>query len=799
MARQSIGTAWIQIKPSMDGISRDVRKGLENEIGGELQVVNKNIGKSAGEGFKNSFLASSKQAFSEGFAELGRRSDEAFARFSSAAKVGLAAAGVGVGYLAKQLDSATGSQKSFEANMKLAGLSSEETAKTFKGLSNYANKTIYSLSDMTATTGILASSGVKNAGKLVEAFGNLAAAGESPQQAIKSISQQMSQVNGKGFIQTMDFRIMQEQASGPMKLVQEELMKLNNWDSAQFQEALSKGEISAEMMNNAILKVGGNKILNDMATKPATIGAAWEGLTSTLIGNIATSDAWTNIQKELISVVSRATDWIDQNKDGINQWIQEIINGTKEVVKFVIENKDLILTVAKVAAGFMALMIAGGAVRAAISQISPYYKLAKGGFMAIAGGVQMASNKFDGFKKISDKITKLNPFKKHADDIKTSTDAMSIGGDKASKSAGKFSGAMGSLKTAFTKFKDALVAGANAIVEPIKVIFKGIGEAIAGFFNAFSNPALIKGIAIFTLAMAAVAASILMMGLALQVATPGFAAFLNDVMIPWGEFMRDTLIIIIQQLTDSIIRLTNEAVIPLGMFIVGAVLLGLNTLADVIIRLTNQAVIPLINAIAGGLIGAFNAATLLIRQAGDSISKVIDSISFGIERVINAIIRLMRETSAQDWYGTGFNISRNFAGGIIDGAVMFLNDGLNRIINQIRNIPVIGEALQKKGLGNIDLSGLKMGKRASGGAVFGPGGPTSDSIPMWLSNGEYVIKASTAKQIGYSNLDQLNETGSMNGGNMTNNITINGYNRDPRELAQEVSRQIALNQGRVMA
>jgi hypothetical protein len=31
--------------------------------------------------------------------------------------------------------------------------------------------------------------------------------------------------------------------------------------------------------------------------------------------------------------------------------------------------------------------------------------------------------------------------------------------------------------------------------------------------------------------------------------------------------------------------------------------------------------------------------------------------------------------------------------------------------------------------------------RAQGGPVWGPGGPTSDSIPAWLSNGEYVINA----------------------------------------------------------
>jgi len=47
-------------------------------------------------------------------------------------------------------------------------------------------------------------------------------------------------------------------------------------------------------------------------------------------------------------------------------------------------------------------------------------------------------------------------------------------------------------------------------------------------------------------------------------------------------------------------------------------------------------------------------------------------------------------------------------------------------------------------------------KYQDGGAVSGPGTGTSDSIPAMLSNGEYVINASSAARIGYSNLDQLN-------------------------------------------
>ena len=53
----------------------------------------------------------------------------------------------------------------------------------------------------------------------------------------------------------------------------------------------------------------------------------------------------------------------------------------------------------------------------------------------------------------------------------------------------------------------------------------------------------------------------------------------------------------------------------------------------------------------------------------------------------------------------------------------------------------------------------------TGGYVSGAGGPTSDSIPSWLSNGEYVLKAEAVKRLGIKNLDALNE-GKMSGFNL---------------------------------
>lgn len=60
-------------------------------------------------------------------------------------------------------------------------------------------------------------------------------------------------------------------------------------------------------------------------------------------------------------------------------------------------------------------------------------------------------------------------------------------------------------------------------------------------------------------------------------------------------------------------------------------------------------------------------------------------------------------------------------------------------------------------------AGLKAGgmvkKCVTGGKIAGPGGPTDDQIPIMASNGEFMIKASSAKILGEDVLEALNDLG----------------------------------------
>jgi hypothetical protein len=55
------------------------------------------------------------------------------------------------------------------------------------------------------------------------------------------------------------------------------------------------------------------------------------------------------------------------------------------------------------------------------------------------------------------------------------------------------------------------------------------------------------------------------------------------------------------------------------------------------------------------------------------------------------------------------------------------------------------------------LKSVATKKLATGGFVSGPGTETSDSIPAMLSDGEFVIKASTVKRYGKGFFDRLNQ------------------------------------------
>lgn len=132
---------------------------------------------------------------------------------------------------------------------------------------------------------------------------------------------------------------------------------------------------------------------------------------------------------------------------------------------------------------------------------------------------------------------------------------------------------------------------------------------------------------------------------------------------------------------------------------------------------------------------------------------------------------------------------------VVNGILSFIEGFINAPINILNTfIDAINAAFGWIGVDLGKIEGVKLPRLYTGGMVRGVGTDTSDSNIYALSRGEYVIKASSAREIGYDNLNRMNETGEISGGNQINYFTINGYNKSPEELATIISRKIAFNQ-----
>ncbi|KKN42054.1 hypothetical protein LCGC14_0716970, partial [marine sediment metagenome] len=63
--------------------------------------------------------------------------------------------------------------------------------------------------------------------------------------------------------------------------------------------------------------------------------------------------------------------------------------------------------------------------------------------------------------------------------------------------------------------------------------------------------------------------------------------------------------------------------------------------------------------------------------------------------------------------------------------------------------------------GKVDETGAAPKTKQTGGSIVGPGGPTTDSVPIWASAGEYMVKASSVSKLGSPVMDYINATGTL--------------------------------------
>ncbi|MDE3293527.1 tape measure protein [Lacticaseibacillus rhamnosus] len=214
------------------------------------------------------------------------------------------AIGNGVRSMVGELDESSKAWQTFEGNMKFLGKTPAQISSIEKSLQSYAQKTIYSSSDMASAYAQFSSVGVKGVGRLVKGMGGLAAATDDPKQAMKTLMEQGTQMAAKPMVQWADFRLMLEQTPAGMAAV----AKAMGMSTKELVQNVQDGKISTQQFFDGIEKAGNSKAFQKMATSYKTVGEAMDGLQETLANKL--QPAWQAMSKVAIGVISGIIDKI---------------------------------------------------------------------------------------------------------------------------------------------------------------------------------------------------------------------------------------------------------------------------------------------------------------------------------------------------------------------------------------------------------------------------------------------------------------------------------------------------------
>ncbi|WP_240030991.1 tape measure protein [Lacticaseibacillus paracasei] len=237
--------------------------------------------------------------------------------------------------LVGDLNEASASWQTFNANMQNLNMPDKQIAATRKELQEYAQQTIYSASDMATTYSQLAAVGTKSTDILVKGFGGLAAASADPAQAMKSLSQQATQMAAKPKVQWQDFQIMLEQSPAGMAAVSRKM----GMSTSELIAKIQDGKVTTGEFFDAIEKAGNAPGFQKMATQYKTVGQAVDGLKETITNRLI--GAFQSVSQSGIKTVSLLTDSIS----GIN--FDNLAKGITKPIDYINAHFDTVTDIAK--------------------------------------------------------------------------------------------------------------------------------------------------------------------------------------------------------------------------------------------------------------------------------------------------------------------------------------------------------------------------------------------------------------------------------------------------------------------
>ena len=640
----------------------------------------------------------------------------------------------GFSNLIGEMNASNVSWKVFQGNMEMLGKSSGDIASIQAELQKFAEQSIYSASDMATTYSQLAAVGTKNCTQLVKGFGGLAAAAENPTQAMKTLSQQATQMAAKPYVQWMDFKLMLEQTPAGIAAVAKEMGKTTSQLVADVQE----GTVKTEDFFDAISKVGTNDAFTKLATSYKSTEQAMDGLMETMSNKL--QPAWKALDQVGIDAVSGLIDLLGQVdvtalSEGImgvvedikggfntlktivtNAWnafketgaidsAKEALNSCKDAINNVVtavSNSGIIETFAHAFGEIV------DQVSIAVDKIADFIAgLDEGTINTFAGAIAGLFTAYAGYKVVSSATSKIKDFTSNAKSaLKTVKDLykkIKGGGDpkEPSQTPQVDPVETKNLKNISSEIK-AKWEGVGSVVESvgtsIKTALEGVGDVFKSVGTAIADAAKGIGEGIKS-ALEGVGTVIESIGTAIKSVLEGLAPVIESLgtaLATLAKGIGEGIAIALRGLGSALAMIPPTTWLAIGaaalMFGAALALVGsqgeglqmvLNGVANVI-----SSVAPIVQIVVNGIVSALS----LLPGIFESVGNAVKTACSGISEVVTSL------------------------GTAISDVVTSVTDGMSKIIDSIGNaisgvldslaniIDSIGEAALNAGKGFNELS-----------------------------------------------------------------------------------------------
>lgn len=346
-AGADLGSAWLNVVPSFNGMKREIAKELGGvDVTGSTSSWGSRLGESLTRGIGGAI---------ETIGKIGLG--------ATAAAVGGIGAALGA-YIPEAIKASDATDK-FQNTLRFAGVDPGKIKDLTAAAQTYADKTIYDLQDIQSMTSKLAANGVKGFDKLAEAAGNLTAAAGGGKNEFAAFGYAMVQVNAAGRLMTQDWNQIANAIPGGAGKIMQALKDMGAY-TGDFRDAMAKGKISAEDFNKAITQLGFDEVAIKAAQSATTFEGAWGNLEASL--NKELTGSLKEVKKPMTELINAVADGLvpqlgeklapaAQSAAG---WIQRLADSVKSGETNI---KSLKGQLEAVTGGFGAMLAAGAGLK----------------------------------------------------------------------------------------------------------------------------------------------------------------------------------------------------------------------------------------------------------------------------------------------------------------------------------------------------------------------------------------------------------------------------------------------------